>query len=167
MRPATSTFLHLIDEGESATAARTYLGAERAGRRVQLKLFTEARLTRLFERRSTFAVHVLREAVVVCDLSGSFGELSRRHSRDEPVCDNREQLLIRLELYEDLEWCQGLYLYCLADLYSIGRAAAYTVLGLDSRFEFSAIQALSSVGRYRPDLAVAANTAAFFLTCRT
>ena len=61
---------------------------------------------------------------MVFDPLGTFAAVRKRHSADAPVCDNREGLLIRLELYEHLDWCQGLYLYCLSDLYSIGRAAA-------------------------------------------
>lgn len=145
--------LALVDDRETATAVRASFGRERAGRRVQLKLLTEPRLGRLFERRSTFAVHVLREAVVVFDPLGSFAAVRKRYSPDAPVCDNREGLLIRLELYEDLDWCQGLYLYCLSDLYSIGRAAAYSILGRDSRFEFSGMRTLRAIERHRPALA--------------
>lgn len=144
--------LALVDNREAGPAVRASFGRERAGRRVQLKLLTESRLGRLFERRSTFAVHVLREAVVVVDPLGSLASVRQRHSPDAPVCDNREGLLIRLELYEDLDWCQGLYLYCLSDLYSTGRAAAYTILGRDARFEFSGMRALRALG-HRPALA--------------
>jgi predicted nucleotidyltransferase len=150
--------LALVDDGEVAAAARALVGAERSGRPVQLKLLSETRLAKLFELRSTFAVHVLREAVVVVDPHGRFAALCQQHSRDEPVCDNRKHLLIRLELYEDLEWCQGMYLYCLADLYSIGRAAAYTILGRGGRFEFSGVRALGSLSRYQPGLASAAES---------
>lgn len=87
-----------------------------------------------FEGRSTFAVHVLREGLVAHDPAGDFADLAGRYSLDEPVRNNQSDLLLRLELYVDLAWCQGLYLYCLSDLYSIGRAAAFTILGRTSNF---------------------------------
>lgn len=124
-------------------------------RDVQLKLVTEAQLTRLFERRSTFGVHVLREGVAVIDHFGVFEAMRRRHPRDAPVRNNREELLVRLELYDDIAWCQGLYLYCLADLYSIGRAGVFTVLGRQSRFEFSGTRAFDRLRREAPELAPA------------
>jgi len=154
---------------DRATAARVRGRFRRAvdERDIQLKLVTEAQLTRLFERRSTFGVHVLREGVAVIDHFGAFAALRARHPRDAPVRDNREELLVRLELYDDLAWCQGLYLYCLADLYSIGRAAAFTLLGRQSRFEFSGTRAFDRLRRDVPQLAAAAERVAelrpFFL----
>jgi len=152
--------LALVEDRGAASAVRAAFDRERAGRRVQLKLVSEARLAGLFERRSTFAVHILREAVVVSDPGGRFAKLCEPHSRDEPVREDGAKLRIRLELYEDIEWCQGLYLYCLSDLYSIGRAAAYTILGRSSRFEFSGVRALRSVARIDPGLEQAAQRVA-------
>jgi predicted nucleotidyltransferase len=148
--------LALVDDRDAVGALRRAFVRDRVGRRIQLKLLSEQGLTRLFKTRSTFALHVLREAVVVFDPSGRFDALAEPHSLDDPVRDNRHALLIRLELYEDLDWCQGLYLYGLSDLYSIGRSAAYTILGRDAQFEFSGLRALRLVGRLRPELAYAA-----------
>lgn len=148
--------LALVEDRAAAVAVRAAFGLERGGRRVQLRLLSETRLGRLFEQRSTFAVHILRESVVVYDPLDRFAALSEPHSRDDPVRDDGVKLRIRLEPYEDLEWCQGLYLYCLSDLYSIGRAAAYTILGRESRFEFSGARALRAIARHHPSLAQAA-----------
>jgi predicted nucleotidyltransferase len=147
--------LVLVDD--RATAARVRARFPRAvdDREIQLKLVTEAQLTRLFERRSTFGVHVLREGVAVIDHFGAFETLRARHPRDTPVRNNRGELLVRLELYDDIAWCQGLYLYCLADLYSIGRAAVFTLLGRQSRFEFSGTRAFDRLRREAPELAAA------------
>lgn len=159
--------LALVDD--RATAARVRAESRRTidEREIQLKLVTEAQLARLFERRSTFGVHVLRESVAVIDHSGAFAALRARHPRDAPVRNNREELLVRLEPYDDIAWCQGLYLYCLADLYSIGRAAAFTVLGRQSQFEFSGTRAFDRLRREVPQLATATERVAelrpFFL----
>lgn len=159
--------LALVEDRSTAASVRQSFPRERAGRRVQLKLLDEAGLTRVFAARSTFAVHVLREAVVVSDPTARFATLSEPHSRDAPVRHNGAELRVRLELYEDLQWCQGFYLYCLSDLYSIGRSAAYTILGRESRFEFSGLRALRSLAAGRPELTPAAREVArlrpFFL----
>lgn len=157
----------LVQDRAAAAAVRGAFSRERSGRRVQLRLVSEASLTRLFERRSTFAVHILRESVVLYDPYGRFAVLSGPHSRDDPVRDDGGKLRIRLEPYENLDWCQGLYLYCLSDLYSIGRAAAFTILGRESRFEFSGVRALRKVAHEHPGLEQAARQVAalrpFFL----
>jgi predicted nucleotidyltransferase len=145
-------FLALVEDRTAAAAIRTSFRGHRAGRRVQLRLMTEAGLMRVFERRSTFAVHVLRESVALYDPNGRFATLRGDHSLDDPVHDDGSALQLRLEGYEELSWCQGLYLYCLSDLYSIGRAAAFTILGREAKFEFSGPRALDRVAREYPDL---------------
>lgn len=150
--------LGLVDDRDAAFRVRTSFTLRRkpGERRVQLRLLSEEKLRRLFERRSSFAIHVLREGLVLYDPAGRFAEVVAPHSRDAPVRDNREDLLTRLEPYGDLAWCQGLYLHCLSDLYSIGRAAAITILGRESRFEFAGTRALRTVARTHPELATAA-----------
>jgi predicted nucleotidyltransferase len=150
----------LVQDRATAAAVRTSFRRERTGRRVQLRLLSEAGVTRLFERRSTFAVHILREGVVLYDPHGRFAALRAPHSRDDPVRDDGAMLRLRLEPYEDIAWCQGLYLYCLSDLYSIGRAAAFTILGRESRFEFSGARALRQVACDYSELEAAARRVA-------
>jgi len=125
-------------------------------RKVQTKVLDEARLAEILGGRSTFAVHVLREAVIVHDEGHRFARLRAQHSPDAPVRADPAALRRRLELYGDLDWCQGLYLYSLADCYSIGRAAAYALLGQRGNFEFSAGKALARVAEEWSDLRPAA-----------
>lgn len=145
-----------------AAAVRARRQHERAGRRVQPRLLSAARLTRLLDERSTFAVHVLREAVVIDDPAGKLAAICGAHDRDAPVRDPNaaRDLRLRLEPYADLAWCEGVYLYCLSDLYSIARAAAFTILGRAARFEFSGSRAFATVARHVPDLAPSARRAA-------
>jgi len=147
--------LAIVDDREAASRVRQSIAPDRlvGSRRVQLKLLSEAGLDRMFERRSTYAVHVLREGVVAYDPSDMMRRLLENHSAVEPVRNNRRDLLDRLEAYTDLDWCQGFYLYCLSDLYSIGRAAVFTMLGRESRFEFSASRAFDALAEGNPRLA--------------
>lgn len=125
-------------------------------RKVQTKVLDEARLADILDGRSTFAVHVLREAVIVHDEGQRFARLRAQHSPDAPVRADPAALRRRVELYDDLDWCQGLYLYCLADCYSTGRAASYVLLGQRGIFEFSAAKALARVADEWPNLRPAA-----------
>jgi len=122
-------------------------------RRVQTRVVDERRLADILDRRSTFAVHVLREAVVVHDAGERFARLRARYPRDAPSHTNPDEIARRLEVYEDLEWCQGLYLYCLADCYAAGRAATFALLGGRCIFEFSAAHAFTRLALDEPRLA--------------
>jgi hypothetical protein len=144
----------LIADAAVTTGIRASLGRGRAGRRVQARLLTEDGLARLLQARSTFAVHVLRESIILHDPTDRLGYIFASHSREAPVKDDGSILRLRLEGYDELTWCQGLYLYCLSDLYSIGRAAAFTILGREAQFEFSGPRALDRLARERPELAL-------------
>lgn len=146
--------LALIEDRVAAMRVRRSFAHDRSlGRRVELRLVGESRLQRLFEQRSTFAVHILREGIIAYDPLERLEALLAPHSREDPVRNNQADLRLRLEAYDDLAWCQGLYLYCLSDLYSIGRAAAFTILGRRSQFEFSAARVFRALTEIRPDLA--------------
>jgi predicted nucleotidyltransferase len=159
--------LALVKDRNGARAVRAACRRERAGHRVQLKLLTDQALQRLLQRRSTFAVHILREGVIVDDPSGRLAAIFAARSTEEPVRGDADALRLRLEAYQDLAWCQGLYLYALSDLYSIGRAAALILLGREAHFEFSASRALRTLGDKRPELRESARIVAalrpFFL----
>jgi predicted nucleotidyltransferase len=152
-RDSDIDLLALIDDREAAIRVRrSFAHGRPQSRRVELRLLSETRLRKLFERRSTFAVHVLREGIIAYDPLRRFEALVADHSREDPVRNNQADLSLRLEAYNDLTWCQGLYLYCLSDFYSIGRAAVFTILGRESRFEFSASRAFHAIAEDRPDL---------------
>lgn len=144
--------LALVDARDHVPGVRSRVVRRVGDRRVQTKVVDVTRLSEIFDARSTFAVHILREAVIVHDEGRRFERLRAARSADAPVRANPVTLRRRLELYDDLEWCQGLYLYCLADCYSLGRAAAYGLLGQRGVFEFSAQKALSRVEVECPEL---------------
>jgi predicted nucleotidyltransferase len=159
--------LAVVDAGSHVKEVRLHAVRAIGDRRVQTKVLAEERLAEVLAGRSSFAVHVLREAVVVHDEDSGFERLRAQHPRDAPIHADPDALRGRLELYADLDWCQGQYLYCLADSYSAGRAAAYALLTAQGIFEFSAPKALSQLARERPDLRDAARRIAalrpFFL----
>ena len=127
--------LALVEDRAAAAAIRARFARQHRGRHVQSSLSPRRGSRPLFERRSTFAVHVLREAVAVYDPLSRFSTVAARHSRDAPVRNDAASLRLRLDLYAERDWCQGLYLYCLSELYSVGRAAAFTILGRECHFE--------------------------------
>lgn len=145
---------HVKDVRRRALRALGARGVEMS--KIQTKVLDEARLAEILGGRSTFAVHVLREAVIIHDEGNRFARLCAQHSPDAPVRTDPAVLQRRLELYDDLDWCQGFYLYCLADCYSMGRAAAYALLGQRKVFEFSAGKALARIADEWPDLRPAA-----------
>lgn len=144
--------LALVDAREHVPGVRSRVLRRVGDRKVQTKVVDEARLSEIFDGRSTFAVHMLREAVILHDEGSRFERLRAARSTDAPVRVDAVMLRRRLELYDDLDWCQGLYLYCLADCYSLGRAAAYGLLGQRGVFEFSARNALSRVAAEYPEV---------------
>lgn len=137
------------------TELKKSLPKPRIERRVQLKLFNERGLRELFDRRTTFAVHILREAVPVVDRDASFERMRRRYSLDAPAQDDGSWFRVRLELYEDLDWCHGFYLFCLADCYALGRAAAILALAREGEFEFRKSRAFVRFRQRYPELSEA------------
>lgn len=144
--------LAVVDAPEHVACVRSRVLRRVGTRKVQTKVVDEARLGEIFDGRSTFAVHILREAVVLHDKAHRFERLRAARTPDAPVRVDARTLRRRLEPYDDPAWCQGLYLYCLADCYSLGRAAAYGLLGQGGVFEFSAEKALLRVAAEYPDL---------------
>jgi predicted nucleotidyltransferase len=146
--------LALIDDQELAKPTRRgFKGAWGSGRHVELKLVSEPRLRAMIEARSTFAVHVLREGRIAYDPELRITNLLGSFSPEDPVRENRLELRRQLEPYDEFAWCQGLFLYALADFYSVGRAATFTILGRESKFEFAAGRAFRLLARERPELA--------------
>jgi predicted nucleotidyltransferase len=144
--------LALVDAREHVPGVRSRMPRRVRDRKVQTKVVDEVRLNEILEGRSTFAVHVLREAVILHDEGRRLERLRGTWSPDAPVRADPAMLHQRLEPYDDLDWCQGLYLYCLADCYSVGRAASYVLLSQRGVFEFSPRKALLRVAAEYPEL---------------
>jgi predicted nucleotidyltransferase len=148
--------LAVVDARSHVADVRQKATREVGRRRVQTKVLAEERLDEILAARSSFAVHVLREAVVVHDDGQCFEQIRAKYSRDAPIRADPDRLRRRLELYDPLDWCQGHFLYCLSDCYSVGRAAAFALLGERRIFEFSGTRAFGLLAREFPDLEDAA-----------
>lgn len=75
-----------------------------------------------------FGAHLARDARILFDHEDSFAGFRAAFPLGEPVLETANLLRTRFFLYDSLDWCNGRYLFCLADLYAIGRSTA--MLGL-------------------------------------
>jgi predicted nucleotidyltransferase len=126
----------------------------------QISLLTESRLRQNFECGSVFAAHLAREGEVLADRDGVVSQLLREHPKDAPVRESADRLRKQIEIYSDLSWCGGHYLFCLADLYAAGRSGAMLVLGRLGEFEFDRHRVFAQLAGAYPDLERAASTVA-------
>jgi predicted nucleotidyltransferase len=135
--------LVVIDDAATDWARRIRLGVpRRVGRhRLQLRIMTRLRLVELRERRTVYAAHVAVEGHVVFDRRWDLRRLRRAFPPGSTVAETGDGLRRRMSLYDDLDWCHGHYLACLADLYAFGRAGVILHLARSGIFDF---------GRTRP-----------------
>jgi predicted nucleotidyltransferase len=122
----------------------------------QICLMTEERLRRNFADRTVFAAHLAREGRVVDDHDGVIEELLADFPVDAPVQETAGRLNSQLDVYEDLVWCGGYYLFCLADLYAWSRSGAMLALARAGEFEFDRDRVFARLGSVHPDLRAAA-----------
>jgi predicted nucleotidyltransferase len=100
--------LAVVDAKDNVKGVRRRAERELDGKHVQTRVVDEVRLAEILDDRSTFAVHVLREAVVVRDDGERFARLRASHSLEAPVRVDPDTIAARLVNYDDLGWCQGL-----------------------------------------------------------
>jgi hypothetical protein len=67
-------------------------------------------------------------------------------------------LRARLEPYEDLAWCRGHYLICLADLYMLARSGAMLALAKRGVFEFGRRVVFARHAELFPELSPSVST---------
>ena len=128
------------------------------GRSVQIRVLTVSRLNEQTARRSIYAAHVARESVCLFDRRGDLRRVKRAFPSGATLAESADPLRRRLTLYDDLEWCGGHFLLCLADLYAFGRAGAILTLGRRGIFEFGRTAPLEKLGALEPSIAAAAST---------
>lgn len=105
-------------------------------RPIELRTIKRSALQRLVEQRTVYGAHLAREARVIFDHSGAFGHFRAAFPLSEPVPETADHLRDWLSQYEHLDWCNGRYLFCLADLYAIGRSGSMLGLAQKGIFEF-------------------------------
>jgi Nucleotidyltransferase domain len=128
------------------------------GRSVQIRILTVSRLEELAARRTIYGAHVALESLHLFDRRGDLRRLQRAFPPGATLAESAEPLRRRLALYDDLDWCGGHFLLCLADLYAFGRAGAILTLGRRGIFEFGRTAPLERLSTLDPANAVAAAT---------
>ncbi len=118
----------------------------------QIRLMTEAHLTQAFSDRTVFASHLAREGKVVVDRDGVTTALLNDYPKDAPVKESAEGLYSQWQVYSDLAWCGGQYLFCFADLYAWGRSGSMLALARDGNFEFDRDEVFRRLGATHPEL---------------
>ena len=106
------------------------------GHRVQIRIMTASRLAELRDSRTMFAAHVAFEGEPVFDRKRDLRRLRRAFPPGSTVEESGEALRRRLALYDELDWCHGHYLACLADVYAFGRAGVMLALARRGVFDF-------------------------------
>jgi predicted nucleotidyltransferase len=162
--------LLVVASGDDVRGVRAELKRfERKGE-TQIRVMAAHRLRDVFEDRTVFATHLAREGRVFLDRDGLITALIKDYPKNAPVEEDGRALRARLKAYEDLAWCGGRYLLCLADLHAWGRSGAMLALGRLGRFEFSRDRLFAALVESYPGLAEAAPTVEalrpFWLTVR-
>lgn len=130
--------LAVIDDDASFQGhlLRDLLPRRIAGRRLQLRVLTTSRLGQMAESHTMFAAHIALEGRPVFDRGRDLRRVRRAFPPGAVVEEPVSPLRHRLSLYQELDWCHGHYLACLADLYAFGRAGAMLALAQRGIFDF-------------------------------
>lgn len=140
------------DERLTASALLRQLPKDLQELPVGLVYHTEDNLPKYLERWSRFAAHLRSEAVILRD---DDERLQRILTADRPISTKIEVAVQRRHLanYDHLERFGGRYLFPLAKLHRIGRAAAFAVLAERGVLEFDRYRAFDALERLHPERA--------------
>lgn len=139
-----------VGHADVARSVRRCMPRQIGGHWLQLRIMTSERLDEIREERTVYAAHVATEAKVSFDRRRDLKRLKRAFPPGSRVEETGKSLRRRLVLYEDLEWCNGHYLACLADLYAFGRAGAILALARQGIFEFGRRTPFTTLGQVAP-----------------
>ncbi len=115
---------------------RRALAVHHDEQKIELRTIGQSCLQRHLEQRTVYGAHLAREARVLFDHQGTFANFRAAFPAASPVQETGDRLRARFSLYRQLDWCNGRYLFCLADLYAIGRSGAMLGLAQLGVFEF-------------------------------
>ena len=127
------------------------------GRPVQVRVLTATTLAELVAERTIYAAHVGRESLPLFDRRGDLRRARKAFGDGTTLAQSAMPLRRRLALYDDLDFCGGQYLLCLADIYAFARAGAILALGRQGIFEFGRTAPLERLGEVAPTLKLAAS----------
>lgn len=128
-----------------------------AGHRVEMRVMTHERLAEIRDQRTVYAAHVAKESAIAFDRKRDLAALKHAFREGSRVEETGESLRKRLMLYDDLQWCNGHYLACFADIYAFGRAGAILVLARQGIYEFGRRAPLVALGARDSNLREACN----------
>lgn len=151
----------IVADKADANLGRTLLREVRSqeiGSHVEVRTLRKSLLARLLEERTIYGAHLARDAQVLFDRGSGFAQFQASFPLDEPIAETADHLRTRFSLYQSVAWCNGQYLFCLADLYAIGRSAAMLGLGQIGVFEFDRLRVFETFGRHYPSATSAADT---------
>lgn len=105
-----------------------------------------------YRRRPDFISHIRQESDLLYDRDGSVREMLTRQYSPDGFREGVASCLRQLNLYRDTAPYRSNYLFCLADLYSIGRGLVSLALASDGTPEFNRARAFDRFAAAYPAL---------------
>jgi hypothetical protein len=120
--------------------------------RLSLLYYPSTNLTQLYDQGDLFVAHLRREGAILYDKSGVLERTL--HGPFQPRMSLKAEVEIELErlrLYSRLERFNDNFLFCLSDLYAIGKSVVMLGLAKDGVFEFDRDRAFARFRQLHPD----------------
>lgn len=153
----TGSDIDLLVVGDGAELSsrllRTLVPTEFHHLRPALTFYTKGELEVLLSSRVSFAAHLANEGQILFDRDGVLKRMFVAHSaKPLAVEEELEYHLRRLRSFEDTSQFNGNFLFCLAQLYVIGKAVIMLILAGAGRPEYNKDRAFKVMTRTRPEL---------------
>jgi predicted nucleotidyltransferase len=128
------------------------------GHPIQVRTLRRSHLAELVKKRTLFAAHLAQEAQIAFDRRRDLRRAKREFDRNPGVDESPAELKGKFGPYEQLAWCRGHYLICLADLYMLGRSGAMLALAKHGTYEFGRRDVFVRHSDVFPELSAAATS---------
>lgn len=137
----------------SGRLLRTLVPTEFHHLRPALTFYTKDELEVLLSSRVSFAAHLANEGHILFDRDGALKRMFIAHSAKPLAVDEElEYQLRRLRSFEDTSQFNGNFLFCLAQLYVIGKAVIMLILAGAGAPEYNKDRAFEVMARMHPEL---------------
>jgi predicted nucleotidyltransferase len=137
----------------SSRLVRTLAPTELRHLRPVLTFYTMDELEVLLSSRVSFAAHLATEGRILFDRYGALKRMFAAHSaKPLAVEEELEYQLRRLRSFEDTSQFNGNFMFCLAQLYVVGKAVIMLILAGEDRPEYDKDRAFKVMARTRPEL---------------
>lgn len=138
------------------------------GRQIRLSIYSEAEFWSTYEAGALFFAHLFKEGKILYD-DGFYRQLSL-----EPFNPSKRKMKMtlkilkqKLEVSNDLQKFNNLFIGVLADFFSISKILAYTILAMNGQFVFDKKRAFSMLAEkypnYREEIRQLSSLEPFFL----